>query len=578
MAMVISRKYEVIGQLGHAGMGLVYQVRHILLDTILAIKVLPAYLMENQDMVNRFYREARIMARLRHPNIVRGMDIERDEEMNLYYFVMEYIQGKTLRQYLQEKGSLPLPDVLEMAHQVGKALAYAHNHTPPVIHRDIKPANIMIEDGSGRVVVMDFGIAKELKELDESEMTRSGVVVGTLKYCSPEQMRHEPLSGSVDIYALGMMMYEAYTGAHLFADLEEHAVIGKVLYDPEENAPSFAQPTPPGFVALVTKAIAKSRDRRYLRMEDFLHDLQACQDLWYTNPQLTQKLEQRVAERTQELQEVNRQLEAASRHKSEFLARMSHELRTPMNAIIGFTRLVMRRSQDMLPKRDHENLGKVLISAEHLLTLINDILDLSKVEAGRMEVHAVRFELEPLIDLCLRTIEPLVRSERLRLVKELEGSLPELCTDQDKLKQILMNLLSNAIKFTEAGTITITARCREGEVILSVADTGIGIPTEHLMLVFEEFHQVDSSATRQYSGTGLGLSISRHFAQLLGGDITIQSTVGVGSTFTVTIPLHYDATRLTTPVAATPFHEALTAETETAAVAPAIEKPAKAKS
>ena len=173
MAIVISRKYEVISQLGHAGMGLMYQVRHVVLDTILALKVLPAYLMKNQDMVNRFYREARIMARLRHPNIVRVMDIERDEEMNLHYFVMEYIQGKTLRQYLQEKGSLSLPEVLEIAHQIAKALAYAHNHTPPVIHADIKPANIMIEDGSARVVVMDFGIARELKELDESEITQA---------------------------------------------------------------------------------------------------------------------------------------------------------------------------------------------------------------------------------------------------------------------------------------------------------------------------------------------------------------------------------------------------------------------
>jgi signal transduction histidine kinase len=298
----------------------------------------------------------------------------------------------------------------------------------------------------------------------------------------------------------------------------------------------------------------------------------------YTVTQLTQKLEQRVAERTRELQEVNRQLEVTSRHKSEFLARMSHELRTPMNAIIGFTRLVMRRSQDILPKRDHENLGKVLISAEHLLTLINDILDLSKVEAGRTEVHTVNFELEPLINLCLRTVEPLIKNERLRLVKELEVGIPPLSTDQDKLKQILINLLSNAIKFTEAGTITVSAQCRDKEVAISVADTGIGIPEEALVRVFEEFHQVDNSATRRYSGTGLGLSISRHFAHLLGGNLTVHSALKAGSTFTLTIPLRHEAAQVATHGAAIPVSKTETPVPETGAAVLAANDPVEAKS
>jgi two-component system, sensor histidine kinase and response regulator len=257
--------------------------------------------------------------------------------------------------------------------------------------------------------------------------------------------------------------------------------------------------------------------------------------------QLTQTLEQRVRERTLELQEANQRLEDASRHKSEFLANMSHELRTPMNAIIGFTRLVMRRGKDILPLRESDNLGKILISAEHLLALINDILDLSKIEAGHMEVHPVSFDMEPLIDECFRTIEPLAKSERLRLVHSWEADLPPLFTDQDKLKQILINLLSNAVKFTEAGTVTLSARCHAGEVAIAIADTGIGIPADKLELIFEEFRQLDSGTTRKYSGTGLGLSISRRLARLLGGDITVQSTVGVGSTFTVTLPCRYGA-------------------------------------
>jgi len=255
--------------------------------------------------------------------------------------------------------------------------------------------------------------------------------------------------------------------------------------------------------------------------------------------QHTAELENLVAERTRELQEANRQLEAASRHKSEFLANMSHELRTPMNAIIGFTRLVMRRSKDVLVPRQYENLEKILVSAEHLLSLINDVLDLAKVEAGRTEVYPVEFVLGPMLAECLHTVEPVLKSEQVRLVQEVAANLPTLYTDRDKVKQILMNLLSNAVKFTHAGTIALTARSHKGTIAITVADTGIGIPEAALEHIFEEFRQVDSSTTREYGGTGLGLAISRQFARLMGGDITVQSTVGVGSTFTLTLPQRY---------------------------------------
>ncbi len=281
-------------------------------------------------------------------------------------------------------------------------------------------------------------------------------------------------------------------------------------------------------------------------------------------------LEMKVEARTRELQEVNRRLEAASRHKSEFLANMSHELRTPLNAIIGFTRLVMRRTKDILPAKQSENMEKILISAEHLLGLINDILDLSKVEAGRMEVRPVSFDLESLVEGCLRTVEPMVRSERLRLQTEIQADLPPLFTDQDKLKQILINLLSNAIKFTEAGTVTVSARRDDGRIAVAVADTGIGIPPDALELIFEEFRQVDSSPTRKYGGTGLGLSISRHFARLLGGDITVESVVNVGSTFTVTIPVRHEAPPVAARGAAT-AREAAPVEPETGKLVLAID-------
>jgi signal transduction histidine kinase/CheY-like chemotaxis protein/HAMP domain-containing protein len=239
------------------------------------------------------------------------------------------------------------------------------------------------------------------------------------------------------------------------------------------------------------------------------------------------------------LQAAKEEAEQASRTKSEFLANMSHELRTPMNAIIGFTRLIMRRCKDLLPERQYGNLEKILASANHLLGLINDVLDLSKIEAGRMDVRPLEFALEPLIDQCLRTVEPMVRSGQVQLIKEIEPGLPTLLSDQDKLRQILFNLLSNAAKFTETGAITVEVRRRGQEIAIAVADTGIGIPPDQLELVFEEFRQVDSSSTRQYGGTGLGLSISRRLARLLGGDITLHSEPDAGSRFTLSLPIRH---------------------------------------
>jgi CheY-like chemotaxis protein/anti-sigma regulatory factor (Ser/Thr protein kinase) len=166
------------------------------------------------------------------------------------------------------------------------------------------------------------------------------------------------------------------------------------------------------------------------------------------------------------------------------------------------------------------------------------------------------FSLEPLVDACLQTVSPLVKSEQLRLVKEIEPDLPTLFTDQDKVRQILINLLSNALKFTEGGAVTVTAQRRGETIALAVADTGIGIPEEALERIFEAFQQLDDSTTRKYGGTGLGLSISRHLARLLGGDITVESEVGVDSTFTVTLPIRYTVIPRATvaaPLSQTPY-------------------------
>jgi len=247
-------------------------------------------------------------------------------------------------------------------------------------------------------------------------------------------------------------------------------------------------------------------------------------------------LEHKVAERTHELVTLNQQLEEANRLKSQFLANVSHELRTPMNAIIGFTRLVIRKTGAEIPPLQRENLKKVLISADHLLTLINGLLDLSKIEAGRMEVVPVHFNVKEVVQVAAATVEPLLKHDRVRLLTEIDADLPPLFTDRDKLKQILLNLLSNAAKFTDEGSIAVRAR-RDGDcLVLMVADTGVGMPREALGYIFEEFRQVDMSSTRKHGGTGLGLAIVRKLTTLLGGTVTAESELGKGSTFTVIVP------------------------------------------
>jgi signal transduction histidine kinase/CheY-like chemotaxis protein len=250
-----------------------------------------------------------------------------------------------------------------------------------------------------------------------------------------------------------------------------------------------------------------------------------------------------------EIQDKSRQLAEASQHKSQFLANMSHELRTPLNAIIGVSEMLREDAEAL--KQDTEPLDRVLGAGRHLLALINDILDLSKIEAGRMELQLESFALAPLIAGVVKTIEPLAAKNANQVVANCDGAIGTLHADQMRLRQALLNLLSNANKFTDHGTITIDAR--EGQedghdwVSIAVTDTGIGMTAEQMSRLFQEFSQADASTTRKYGGTGLGLAISKRFCQMMGGDITVESAVGSGSTFTIRLPrmAHSDETLVT---------------------------------
>ena len=263
---------------------------------------------------------------------------------------------------------------------------------------------------------------------------------------------------------------------------------------------------------------------------------------------LNEGLEERVREATRELEARNRELEwqrheleRAYRLKSEFLASMSHELRTPINALLGYTALMRDRIYGQLTHRQEEALERMRSASEHLLELVNDVLDLAKIEAGRMPIHPEPVHLPALLEDVAAAVEPLVRKKGLGFALEVEPDLPTLETDRMRVKQVVLNLLSNAVKFTPAGEVRVTARAASGGVEVAVADTGIGIAPHDLDAIWDDFRQVDQSSTREYGGTGLGLSIVRKLLALLGGSVRVESEVGRGSVFTVTLPLRTSA-------------------------------------
>jgi signal transduction histidine kinase/ActR/RegA family two-component response regulator len=253
-----------------------------------------------------------------------------------------------------------------------------------------------------------------------------------------------------------------------------------------------------------------------------------------------------------EAENSKHQAEQANKIKSEFLAKMSHELRTPLNAIIGITEMMQEDAQEFDDEDYIEPLGRVVRAGKHLLSLINDILDLSKIEAGKMELYPENFELTLFIKDIERIVEPLVNKNTNQMVVSIDSKIKHMYADSTRVKQILLNLLSNACKFTDKGKICLLVSPalieKKSAISFSVIDEGIGMNDDQLGMLFQDFQQVDSSSTRKYEGTGLGLSISLKFAELMGGNITVSSESNKGSIFTVTLPLGTTLDEVEVPV------------------------------
>ena len=280
-------------------------------------------------------------------------------------------------------------------------------------------------------------------------------------------------------------------------------------------------------------------------------------------------LAENVNRTSAELARLYRDLVAASEHKSAFLANMSHELRTPLNAIIGYSEMLYETAEDEGQEAFLTDLEKITQAGRHLLSLINDILDLSKIEAGRMEIYLEEVDLGNLVEEVRAIVEPLASVNKNRLEIDCPPELPPLRTDRTKLKQSLLNLLSNASKFTQEGELTLRVAAAANEISFVVRDSGIGMTEEQLGRLFQAFSQADASTTRRYGGTGLGLAITKKFCEMLGGRIEVESTPGEGSAFTIVLPVQGEGEAAAEPPPQVPMRE-VPSRPETGADAPLV--------
>ena len=282
------------------------------------------------------------------------------------------------------------------------------------------------------------------------------------------------------------------------------------------------------------KILTEQLGAAYLQLQSLTSELERS----------NKELEEKITERTEELRKSNvalreavKKAQEADSLKSEFIANVSHELRTPLNSIIGFSKVLMSGIDGEITETQRVDLSAIYNSGRHLLEIINSILELSKIEAGKMELHITTFDIVPIVHEIVTASQTLVMGKKIKIDSKIEGTIPVIEADVTKIRQIIFNLISNAAKFTEEGFITVRLRADKTRVAVSVIDTGIGIDKDHLDSVFERFRQVDGSTTRKAGGTGLGLSIAKKFVEMHSGEMRVDSKLGKGSVFTMILPI-----------------------------------------
>jgi PAS domain S-box-containing protein len=384
--------------------------------------------------------------------------------------------------------------------------------------------NLILENVADPILVTD-SLANIILMNDEAEQLFHGEASGAQTYRASQAVRQNDMkfTSFISDFALTNQRTRrermALTHPRSSVELPVEVVSGKIRNERGE---------PMAIVSVIHDRTQQAENER----------------LYEALKQLNSELEERIAAATKDLAQQNErllwqseELAKANKLKSDFLASMSHELRTPLNAVIGYSALLLDGIAGSLQDGQADFVARSRAAAAHLLTLINDILDLAKIEAGKMPVYVERVSLPELIDEVAKQVEPMIAAKHLSFSTDVSPDCTSIESDKTKVKQILLNLLSNAIKFTNKGAVRVVVRCEDDAVLLDVEDTGVGIKPDELDAIWEDFRQLDQSRTRSFGGTGLGLSITRRLTHQLGGQVSVRSTYGVGTTFTVRLPM-----------------------------------------